>query len=476
MSVEVSPPEFLLDILAGFVKPSRPPGRPASGSNEEIRLDALWAQYGNVEARWRDIEIGMDRLRREEQDRVQRLFSGDESTGKPPASRNLVIEHFGLESCDDNYPSVLRFWCYILWGLGRDPGDPSYPVRPKPGLFYQVYLWFMNFCRIAWNRGFLIEAFIVASLASIVAFTRSYNVTWNRRALGGFFISISLTLSGMLGALFNDDIGPVRRAADSGMTLGAYEFAMIIFIFLKAMVICHLYAVVYFTVLYLRRGYWCSSPYSGWLYFEFTHLLHELYMCAHTMGSLICVISDHNLYQAYLMGLIVFICVHTFAFFAPSQNQIREDALLFGRINSAPLINFFCSLSFVRYFMEAFLLWEPLDDDTVGRNTALRFYGYHQKRKSTCFTSLFAIWLFYQAARFLLFARYNRNVFNSLHDTPLFIIFVSKVAISFLSALIIMTFVHELPRVRAIFLKARVQQFSMTGSIAPSPSAPSSAQ
>ncbi|GBG33363.1 ABC transporter G family member 25 [Hondaea fermentalgiana] len=456
----VSPPEFLLDILAGFLKPERAPAKRDDGGS--VSLESLWIENGDVDGHWQDIEIGMDRLRREEQSRVERLYASNGSTGVTTsgAFRSIVFADSGLEACDENYPSVFRYWCYILWGLSGEPGDPSYPVRPKQGLFYQVQLWFVSFARITWRRGIFVEAGVISLLASAVGFTRSYNVTWNRRALGGFFISIALTLSGMLAALFNDDIGPVRRAADSGMTLGAYELAMIIFIFFKAIVVAHLFAIVYFSMLYLRRGVWCTSPFSLSYYFEFAHLLHELYMCAHSIGSLICAISDHNLLQAYLMSLAVFICVHTFAFFAPSQNQILEDALMFGRFNSAPLVNFICSLSYVRYFMEAYLLWEPTDDDVVSRNTALRYHGYHERHKSMCYTSLFAIWTFNQAMRFLMFARHNRNVFNSLHDTPLFIIFVSKLIVSFIFAISIMTVVHELPRLRAIFSKARAASSS----------------
>lgn len=408
-------------------------------------LSRLWLEHGRPEERWKEVAVGMDALRQAEYDRVVRLFNAD-------VDRERLMEGSGLETCDDNYPSVFRFGCYVLWGLSRDPGDPSYPVRPKQGLLYQVYLWLSNFLFITWRRGIWVEAGIVLLLATTVAFTRSYNMTWNRRTLGGFFTSISLSLLGLLGALFNDDIGPVRRAADSGMMLGAYEFAMLGFTLFKALLVAHTYAVTYFTVLYLRRGVWCSSPFSWSLYFEFSHLLHECYMCACSVGALICVMCDHDMYRSSISALAAFIFVHTFAFFAPSKKQIKDDAfILGGRIDLAPLINFLCSLSYVRYYMEAFMLWEPEDGDAVGRNSALRFFGYHQKHKSMCHTSMFAIWGFCQTVRFILFARQNRNVFNSLHDTPLFLVFIAKLLLSFITSLGVMTIVHESPNIAKVF-------------------------
>jgi len=262
----------------------------------------------------------------------------------------------------------------------------------------------------------------------------------------------------MLGALFNDDIGPVRRAAGTGMVLGAYQFALILFTVFKGAIIANLYAVSYFTTLYLRRGTWCCAPFALLKYLEFAHMLLLLYMCAHGIGSVICVLLDHNLYSSYVLSVAVFIFVHTFAFFAPNKTQVHEDALIFGTFDTEPFIQFLCSLSYVRYFMEAFMLWEPHDDDAVGRNTALRYFNYRQQHRTMCYTCLFAIWAFNQALRFLMFARQNRNVFNALHDTPLFIIFVTKVAFSFIVSLLTMTVVHEAPRIRRI-LRSTVQEY-----------------
>jgi hypothetical protein len=117
------------------------------------------------------------------------------------------------------------------------------------------------------------------------------------------------------------------------------------------------------------------------------------------------------------------------------------------------LSQFLCSLSYVRYFLEAMLLWEPVDGDTVGRNTALRYFGCVPEHKPMCITCLFAVWSFNYAVHLIMFSRFNRNVFNALHDTPLLLIFAAKVALAFLLALVVMTGLHELPRLRDAFHK-----------------------
>mmetsp|Transcript_41146 Transcript_41146/g.66286 ORF Transcript_41146/g.66286 Transcript_41146/m.66286 type:complete len:861 (-) Transcript_41146:2376-4958(-) len=446
--LEISAPEFIVDVLAGVVTPRLP-----DGVSSAVQLERLWELNGKPEEMWKKIEVGMDARRREEHRRVVALYKSSSDTLSD--EKDSVIVPFGLETCDDNYPSVFRYWCYIMYGLSsRGPGDTSYPIRPKSGLVYQVHLWGQTFVRTAWRRGVIVEVLIVVLLSTTASFTRSYNMTWNRKAVGGFFVCTTISLVGMLGALFNDDIGPVRRAADSGMVLGAYEFALVGFVFCKGILLVNVYAICYFSVLYLRRGIWCTSPFSLLVYSEFVHMLQLLFMCAHTIGSVLSVLNEHDLYRSYICAIPVFITVHTFAFFAPNKHQIEQDALIFNKVNTAPLVRFLCSLSYVRYFMEAIMLWEPLDDDDVGRNSALRFFGYEQEHKTMCYSCLFAIWTFNLAVRFLIFTRYNRNVFNSLHDTPLFIIFVWKVVVSFLVSLFVMTMFHEGPRLRKMWRHA----------------------
>jgi hypothetical protein len=53
--------------------------------------------------------------------------------------------------------------------------------------------------------------------------------------------------------------------------------------------------------------------------------------------------------------------------------------------------------------------------------------------------------------RFVLFSMENVNLFNSLYDTPLFLIFFLKVAFGHVVAFVGMTIIHEFPTLREAF-------------------------
>jgi hypothetical protein len=77
--------------------------------------------------------------------------------------------------------------------------------------------------KIQWRKGFEYQSVIVCLLATTVAFVRSFNHGWSRRPHANFMLTLSLSLLGMFGAIFTDDIAPVQRAAQSGMILAAHE-------------------------------------------------------------------------------------------------------------------------------------------------------------------------------------------------------------------------------------------------------------
>jgi hypothetical protein len=86
---------------------------------------------------------------------------------------------------------------------------------------------------LTFRKGIIIEVVVIAMLAIVVGLERSYNAPWNRRAIANFLLSISIGLLGMVGAVFNDHIGPVQRATGSGMLMGAHEFALLAHVILK---------------------------------------------------------------------------------------------------------------------------------------------------------------------------------------------------------------------------------------------------
>ena len=128
---------------------------------------------------------------------------------------------------------------------------------PKVGLKQQLLLWLYQLIILTWRRGVLVECGVAVSMAGCCAFMRSYNQAWSRRAGVNLLLSINVSLLGMLSALYADDIAPVKRAAAAGMLLNAHEFAVLLVVLGKGYVLCHVFAVSYFTVLWLRTGIWC---------------------------------------------------------------------------------------------------------------------------------------------------------------------------------------------------------------------------
>lgn len=87
-----------------------------------------------------------------------------------------------------------------------------------------------------------------------MAYVRSYNRSYTGKANTNLFLSLSIGLLGMFGAVLNDDIQPVRRAAAAGMLLGAHEFAILAHNLFRGILTSLIYSVVYFGILYSRTG------------------------------------------------------------------------------------------------------------------------------------------------------------------------------------------------------------------------------
>mmetsp|Transcript_23689 Transcript_23689/g.43995 ORF Transcript_23689/g.43995 Transcript_23689/m.43995 type:complete len:916 (+) Transcript_23689:247-2994(+) len=426
-SLVPSDPELLLDML--------------SVSSPPLKRKLLEASNDAMDTSWETIETEMKRSRLEELQRI--------GWPKEKAQAQLDSEFVDvLGSCEEpSLHSTLGSYLRSFVENNSSGWDSTrYPNLPRPGFFKQVQqrMWIVS--TVWWRKGILLEFVIVIVLAATVSLTRSYNMTWDRRPLGGFFLSISMSLMGIFSALFNDDIGPVQRAIGTGMQSSSYQAAQVLFTWCRAVLVVNVYSTVYFSGLYLRRGYWCCKPFKILKYLEFQHALMLTYMCAQSAGSAMCLVAGHDLVRANEMTLAMFYSMHSFAFFAPKQNQVEQDSLFLGRLNSAPLVNLLCSVSFVRYFVEAVMIWEPKDEDEVGRRGMLRSFGYREEHKSKCYTCLFACWAIQQSIVLLLF---KTNSGDELIRGKLpAVIFMSKVLASFLLALVIMTLIHEAPRLK----------------------------
>jgi ABC-type multidrug transport system ATPase subunit len=412
---QASPAEYLLEVLARLEQPVRKRSTTASeqaswtkgtdqtqqqeqqgGGGEPIDLGAEWEQAVEARMLWETIQAKMETLRYGSDIRHEAkdasISDGDRGNNPSGDERdgdinNAVNAHDHtsspratlarwLDRCATQFPNQGQRYsfCLMLHSM-LAPESSMQPKRAKPGLQRQVWLWFQVLSKLTFRRGVLMEACAVCGLALVVSFVRSYNMHWNRRPLANFFVSIAVSLLGMLGAVFNDDIGPVRRAATSGVLLGGHEVAQLSHLLIKGHVSSEIFGLAFFAFLYLRTGTFCVSPFSFSKYFEWVHLIHLNYMCASVLGSIICVLVNHDPPTAYVLAIATLIAVHVFAFFTPLRSQIDKDSLVFGQFDSAPLVNFLCASSYVRYWMEAMVLWEPEGEDRVGRNYALRHFG-----------------------------------------------------------------------------------------------------
>jgi len=505
--------EFLLDVVTDLEKPKGPP-HPIDvshvckgGSYQEQScisiednqthpmLPSFFREHVRRKRMWEKIEAKMKRDRqredllrciefkaaetynadgslRENRTRLASLIREWRKDCRHISEKELSRMGIGQESAAIGYLRTLLEWCGItpcelgdtgMWCNMLDARSalPSYQQRPKPGLKRQVYLWFWHIVMLLkWRRGVAVEIFVIATLALVVSFVRSFNTTWNRRAVSNLFLSISIGLLGMGSAVLNDDVAPAQRAASAGMLLGAHEFAVLAETLIWGWCVCHVYSIFYFVGLWMRNGVWIidlplasvknSHPcdLTSWVrlqkYYEFAHLLHLNFLGASALGKAICVFANHKTSISYVGSVAMLIGCHVFAFFTPNQNQVRNEATIFGgSINVSPLVETICAMSYVRYFLEAIFLWDPSPRDPNGRKYVLRYFDYHDCNKTHCATWLFSLGIFAQAVRFVIFSFRNSNDFHSLHDTPLFLIFIFKVLSCHVVALLLMTLIQE---------------------------------
>lgn len=136
--------------------------------------------------------------------------------------------------------------------------------------------------------------------------------------------------------------------------------------------------------------------------------------------------------------------MHVFSFFSPNRNQVKVDTkILDDKIDMHLLVEFICSVSYARYFLEAIILWEPDRDDKVARKYIFKYYSYKDEHLNYCCTCMFALWLLGQFVRFIAFAISNSNEFNSVYDIPMMIFFIFNVLILYCIAFVLMVIIQE---------------------------------
>ena len=432
--------EYILDVLSGEEK--------REGHHLEERgvdsvariLHAKWREKFERENMWKRIEQDMSYYHQRESEILREIHEGMMPNSDDSGNIWAYLLHKTgfLDHCRDPIHQA-ELWCVVVLGT-------PFPILPKPGLRKQLHMWFWQMVRITARQGIKLQLFVILSLAVTVAFVRSFNHSWSRRPHANFVLSIVICLLGMLGAVFSDDVGPVQRAAASGMILAAHELAQLAFALIMGWLQCHWFAIIYFTFLWLRTGVWCCTPFRFEKYYEFTHILHLHFLVSSGVGSCICAITNHSMRASFILAIGNLMHFHTYALFSPSKSQAEKDTkILFGKINIAPLVMFYAKWSYVRYFLEAIMVWEPdADNDRVGRTFMMRYFSWEEQHFVADLTWLFALWTLSLSIRFVFFAVSNANAYNSAYDIPLFLVFLGKVLVLHVTALIMMTFVHEL--------------------------------
>ncbi|KAH9255818.1 hypothetical protein BASA81_006219 [Batrachochytrium salamandrivorans] len=383
-----------------------------------------------------------------------------------------------VERCGTYRSEFLRSVCQIMSGLQSsfagpysaanhgDDGDEStlhYSKRAKPGIGFQSYQWWALLCTLSFRRGLLLEICSVVSLAFTCSFLRHFNRTWQRKHISNFYISVSVGMIAMMGAALEDDILPVRRAVSSGMLLGAHEFALVMYSLMKGFATTHLFSITYFAYRYAydpppssanRDRVFVCQPFSISTYIRFQHLLQLNYFCARGYGLLINVITDHNEKKSMVACCAVLIACHAFSLFSPQSSQLEKDGVYLFGVNHSRAVIVVSSLSYVRYFLEAILLWDPERGDTVGRDFVLRFYSYRDGTEAACANTIVLFTICSQVVRFLLFAFRNANDFQSYHDGPAFIIFLMRVLGVYVLSLMGALAYHHWEEIRATWTTA----------------------
>lgn len=360
---------------------------------------------------------------------------------KPKSLFMQLLTRLGFRDYCENDPGTM---CVLL-GL-QTTSKPVEALLPKPGFRRQVHIWFWTLQKIQWRKGFEVQSVVVFILAITCAFVRSFNNGWSRRPHSNFVLTMCISLLGTFGAIFTDDIAPVQRAAQSGMILAAHELSCLAADLFLGWILCHWFALNYFSFLWLRNSTFCSAPYSFQKHYEFAHILHLVYLVSCGVGKCVCAVSKHDMTTSFVMGIGLLMHFHVFALFSPSKNQATKDGFIFfNRINIAPVVLFFSKWSYVTYASEVLMLWEPdVDSDKVGRKFTLRYFSWDDSNFVRDLTRMFALWVISQIFRFVAFAVANTNGYNSAYDIPLFVIFSLKVIILHLTSLLLMTLIHEI--------------------------------
>jgi ABC-type multidrug transport system ATPase subunit len=441
--------DFLSDIVSGFVPLTKVGGGGATTRNQTLSKIYLSSDFFKAQ----EARIALEEAR----------------------FRNGTFGHPDRHDlCANMQLDLARTFCVALHNMFD---KPQYSQRLRPGVIAQTLNRLHLYLLLNWRRGLFFECCAVFMLATVSAFIKIFNMTWNRRSIVAFYVSVGISNLGMISAALEDEVLPVRRALDSGMMMGSHEFAMLFYSIIKSVWISYLYALVFFTVVYIfypmhmlqpklngtlstnaHGRTFCVKPFNIYTYFYFGHLLTLAYNNARSLGLLIVVLTGHDIRRSMVMCIGNLMAVHSFSLFTPTRNQIVQGGVnVMGKLDISNLVLFLCSFSYVRYFLEAITLWDPDRADAVGREYVLRYYGYHDGNEAACDFTLFGITTLLYVCALVTFALSNVNSFSASYDLPAFIFFLLKVLFVYLAVLFVAIVLFERRRLMEAWKKRRVE-------------------
>ncbi|GBG25919.1 ABC transporter G family member 24 [Hondaea fermentalgiana] len=425
----ITTPEYLLDVLAGTV-----PYPSHICPYEDMVSDRYKDSTDNethcgsrptLPELWRSIVDGGDTA-----------FYGRSSPG---------IEGRDHSECEQ-YPLVRQRICKREFIL------QNYPRVPKPGLVRQAYLWTEVLAMVAIRQGFVIEAICTIVTAVVCAWVRSYSSSWDARAMAAFFVSVAVSALAAFSAVFQDNVAPIKRAAQAGMVLGAHHNAVVALNLVKAFFTANLFALTFHIALLIR-----TSDYRilrARRHCEMAYIIFIFYIASWSVSALLCVLGGHHFQRSACLAIGYLLWTHVFAMYSPNKRQINLDSLMLERYPAARIIHIQCSMSPARYFIESFTVWDsvPVHDtpeSQSGRRFMLSYFSYRDENLSGCVSALFTFFLTLCIIRWWVFGYLNSTDFHKLFDQPLFAKFSLKLQASLsLSLAVLLTLFVEVKRYR----------------------------
>lgn len=464
-STEVTLPEYLLDVISGNVQrePSEIPSFPDSnlnsnnaatgasnGHTSQASLNASSAHPPReLPALWRKLEGDelMNRVHKE----LKLLRANEESaTGEAESEdggakgilrrlrRKKTRDWLG--KCDLIQNKHARKTCIVLRGFRF---NTPYPRLSKPGLLQQMIYWLDIIIKIQWrSRAIMFDLASCVLIAGICGWVRSYSSVWEERVQSASFMSIGISCIGAFSPVFGDNVEPVRRAAQSGMLLGANNWAMVVYSAGSSVVQSVLFTFVFHLMLFIRRPSRQVIP-TFWRFVEFAFLCCLLHGVSFSMGFLICVIANHRFSKSSMFTIAFTMITHVFSRFNPNPRQIRLDSFITinGRRYSYKfIVELICAISPARYFIEAMFLWDHLPSPGMPedkRKFTMKYFDFRDEHLNACTIMLFYMYTSLVMIRYLWFAAVNSTDFHTLYDTPIAGRFLLKVQLAFIVVLFV---------------------------------------